>query len=178
MTIALVLGIDVGISGAVAYLSWPEGELLDIEDMPTDRVTVSNKTRNRVSDVRFLALLPQGGAHAFIERPEGRPMRGKDKRTGQTVLRTPGAAGMLAFGESFGIVRCACTAKGLAVTEMRPGAWKSAMVVSGDKDEARRRAAELAPRMAAKFARKGDDGRAEAYLLGPLRGPAIEGKTG
>lgn len=160
----LVVGIDVGLEGAIAFLN--DDGLLGIEDMPVDRVTVGEKVRGRISDVRLLHVLSSGvGAQAFIERPEGRPMRSRDKMTGQTVLRQPGAAGMLSLGESFGITRCACVAQRMSVTEIRPGEWKRGMGVPGDKDEARRRAAEMFPNFARMFALKKWDGRAEAALM-------------
>lgn len=162
---SLIVAIDAGVGGAIAFLDF-NGNLLNVEDMPIDEVQVGRNMRKRVSDVRLLALLDgMKGGHAFIERPEGRPMRSRNKATGQIEMRQPGAAGMLAFGESFGIARCACVAKGLTLTEARPGEWKRAMGVPGDKQECRRRASELFPAFAPLFARVKDDGRAEAAIF-------------
>lgn len=166
----LIVGIDTGLQGAIAFLDAATRNLLGIEDMPVDRVTVGASTkaktvRGRVSAVAVVALLKGMEGHAFLERPEARPLRGRDRATGAITLRQPGAAGMLAFGESYGVVYCACIAAGLRVTEVRPGSWKREMSISGDKDEARRRACELFPTWASYFARVKDDGRAEAALL-------------
>jgi crossover junction endodeoxyribonuclease RuvC len=73
--------------------------------------------------------------------------------------------GAFMFGEGYGIVHCAVIANGMVLTEVRPGIWKKAMGVGGDKDEARRRASELFPLFKSYFVRKMDDGRAEAALL-------------
>ena len=165
MSLALIIGVDTGVTGAIAALDqW--ANLIFVEDMPTDRITVGKDKRLRISDVRLLSLLDGiEQAHAFIERPEGRPIPFRDKTTGERKTRQPGAAGMLAFGESFGIARCALTAQKIAVTEVRPGQWKQAIGVPADKDEARRIAAQWYPQWAHMFARKMDDGRAEAVLI-------------
>jgi len=164
--VSLVVGFDIGLQGAIGFYDSDLRILLKVVDMPVDRFTVGGKVRGRVSDVRLLLeLAGTRGGHAFLERPEARPMRGRDKNTGGTVLRTPGAACMLAFGEGYGMVHCACVASGLALTEVRPGVWKRDMGVSGDKDEARRRAMEMFPTFASEFVRVKDDGRGEACLI-------------
>lgn len=163
----IVVGIDVGLEGAFAFYDSEDRAILAIEDMPVDRISLaSGKERGRVNDREVLRILSRAmGAHAFIERPEARPMRSRDRVTGAVTLRQPGGAGMLAFGEGYGILHCACIASGMAVTEVRPGMWKRSLGVSGDKDDARRRASELFPRWADYFRRKKDDGRAESALL-------------
>lgn len=165
----LVVGIDVGLEGAVAFYDTDLRDVLGVEDMPVDRMEVAGEDRGFVSDARLLAMLRGsgggGGGHAFLEEPEGRPIRTRDRRTGATVLKQPSARRMLSLGVSYGVARCACVASGLAVTAVKPGSWKREMGVPGDKDEARRRATELWPAMAERFARKKDDGRAEACLL-------------
>jgi crossover junction endodeoxyribonuclease RuvC len=163
----IIVGIDIGLEGAISFYDAEERSLLAVKDMPVDRVALANgATRGRLNDRLVLNVLSRAkGAHAFLERPEARPMRGRDKATGAITLRQPGAAGMLAFGEGYGIVHCACTANGMALTEVRPGIWKRSLGVSGDKDDARRRAMELFPQWADFFRRKKDDGRAESALL-------------
>ena len=176
---SIVVGIDVGLTGAVAFLDSSRQVLLDVIDMPVDRIAVNDsKDRGRVSDVRLLAILAGArGAHAFIEEPEGRPIAFRDKATGQRMARQPGAAGMLSLGTSYGIARCACTASGLVLTNVRPGAWKRSLGISGSKDDSRRRAAELFPDFAHMFALKKSDGRAEAALIALWGARQIMGRT-
>ncbi len=170
----VVLGIDPGITGAIAILA--DGELVAVEDMPTDHVQVGAHLRSRISAHRLWAILGSAkGAHAFVERPEARPLRGRDKATGQTVLRQPGAAGMLAFGEGYGMLVMGCVAAGMVLTELRPGAWKRAAGVAASKDDARRAAANAFPRQVHLFARKRDDGRAEASLLARYGASRVKG---
>ena len=171
----VVLGIDPGATGAISILV--EGVLVAVEDMPTDQVQVGAHLRSRVSAHRLWAILSSAkGAHVFVERPEARPLRGRDKATGQTVLRQPGAAGMLAFGEGYGMLVMGCVAAGMVLTELRPGAWKRAAGVAASKDDARRRAADTFPRQAHLFARKRDDGRAESALLAVYGASTLHGR--
>jgi len=164
--VSVVCGIDPGAGGAVAFLDGDTDGLLLVEDMPVDRTMVGGHARSRVSRPRLLALLMRAkGSSAFTERPEGRPLRQTDRATGQTVLRSPGAAGMLSMGENYGTIIMACTACEMPLTEVRPGVWKRALSVPAAKDDARRRAAELWPAWAGHFALKKSDGRAEAALL-------------
>jgi hypothetical protein len=163
----IYLGIDTGLGGAIAYYDAAAGDLLGIDDMPVDRVAVGKVERGRISATRLLAMLkPLAGAKAFVERPEARPLRGVNKKDGTTLLRRPGSAGMLAFGESYGVVYCALIACGIAVVEVRPGKWKRGAGVPAGKDEARRIASQRFPRWSGNFMRKKDNGRAEAALLG------------
>ena len=162
-----MLGIDVGVAGAIAILDGDTDELVDVFDMPVDKVSVAGKVRSRIARRALLdILLRVKRASAFIEQPEYRPMKGTNKATGQTVVRQMGVSGAGHFGESYGTVLMACTAADISLTEIRPGQWKRPMSVSSSKDDARRRALELFPVHASLFARKMDDGRAEAVLLG------------
>ena len=51
------------------------------------------------------------------------------------------------------------------VTIVTPQAWRKRVVVREGKDGSRERAMQLFPRQAAMFARKKDDGRADAALI-------------
>jgi crossover junction endodeoxyribonuclease RuvC len=164
--VSIVVGIDSGAGGAIAFLESETNELLHIEDMPVDRTQVGKSVRSRISRSRLLALLMRvRGAAGFVERPIGFPLRQTNKKTGQTESRQPGAAGMLAMGENYGAVIMGCTAAEISLTEVRPGVWKRALSVPAAKDDARRRAAEIWPIWAAHFARVKDDGKAESALL-------------
>ena len=162
----IIIGIDTGSKGAIAFFDTDTNTLLDVMDMPIDRVQSGKHVRSRVARGALLDVLHRArGAVVFIERPEGHPMRQTNKATGQTELRQVGAAGMLAFGESYGCAIMGCTAAGMSITEVRPGQWKRAIGLGAAKDDVRRRCSELFPTHAAKFSRKMDDGRADAAAL-------------
>lgn len=162
----ICVGVDPGANGAIAFIDIDSGELLMVEDMPVDKTQTGKHVRSRVARGRLLEIMYRAkGATVFTERPEGRPMKSTNKKTGQIETRQPGAAGMLSLGENYGNILMSCTAAEMAVTEIRPGQWKSKLSVSASKDDAIRRASELFPSHTHLLARKKDDGRAEAILL-------------
>jgi crossover junction endodeoxyribonuclease RuvC len=142
----LVIGADPGKSGAIAFLDHA-GDL-DVVDMPVsgkevDAAALAAMVRDRISG--------RGPAVAYVERVAARP--------GQ------GVASMFGFGVSYGLLRGVLAAKLIPVTLVTPREWKSAMRTPAAKDAARARASEVFPAQACLWARKKDDGRAEAALI-------------
>lgn len=174
----IVLGVDPGLHGAIAFLDASTERLLLVEDMPVDKTQVGSSERLRIARPALFVLLGRAvGAYGWTERPEARPIRFKDKKTGQTQTRQPGAAGMFAFGETYGCVIMACTSVNIRLTEVRPGIWKKELSIPAAKDDARRRASELFPDFAAAFSRVKDDGRAEASLIALYGARILRGKA-
>lgn len=147
-----VIGIDPGLSGAIAVLD-TAGALLRVEDMPV--VSKAGGGKEVAAPVLASLLREYAGAEdvlAVLEQVASRP--------GQ------GVAGMFAFGDSFGVVRGVLGALGIAVTRITPTVWKRAAKLTGaPKDRARTLAIERWPARAEWFSRKKDVGRADAALL-------------
>lgn len=148
-----ILGIDIGVRGALALLS-PSGELLAVEDMPV--LNDGPKGRPAVNAPLLADLVYRWHAgHAFIELVGARPGEG--------------AVGAFAFGCSRGVVEGVLGACGVPATHIAPAVWKRAVGVppgrEGAKDAARSEAIRRWPSQAALFARVKDDGRAEAGLI-------------
>ena len=80
-----------------------------------------------------------------------------------------GAVGAFAFGRSRGVIEGVLGALAIPVTFIAPAAWKRTIGIppgkEGAKDAARAEAIRRWPEHAALFARKKDDGRAEAALI-------------
>ena len=147
----MILGIDPGASGALAWLSLT-GELLAVEDMPAAAVTIGGKDRMRVSSAMLAALIRETmPTAAFVEKVGAMP--------GQ------GTASMFSFGFSAGLVDGVLAGLGIPTTYVTPQSWKRAAGLTSDKSAVRLRAAQLWPDMARHFARVKDDGRAEAALI-------------
>ena len=141
----MILGIDPGAAGAVAIMS-DNGYLIDLHDLPHMKghgisAAILTEMLSEVDDVK----------HAFIERVAARP--------GQGVVSA------FNFGMNFGTIRGVCSALRIPVSLVTPAKWKRDMGLTADKDQARARAAQLWPGAAGQFARKKDDGRAEAALI-------------
>ena len=149
----LIVGIDPGLSGAIAVLG-PSGDLCDVIDMPTFEI-VRNKSKKRdvdtVAFARIIAELSGNASHVVVERVGAMP--------GQ------GVTSMFAFGKCYGIIHGVIAADRLPVTEYTPQFWKKKLGVQQGKDAARKRACELWPDRSEWFKRVKDDGRAEAALI-------------
>ena len=147
----IVLGIDPGLNGALAFYD-PLHDELEILDMPTLKVGTGSK---RVVDEDTLARLIDCRAdlvtHAFLEQVGSRPGEG--------------AVGAFSFGVGFGMLKGIIAANFIPRTLVRPQEWKRALRVPAEKDGARARASQIFPRHAGKWVRVKDDGRAEAAMI-------------
>ena len=147
-----VIGIDPGISGAVAVFDWYTGNLENVIDMPTLEVD-SGKTKKRhisaVSLCNYLTVF--SNAHVVIEKVGAMP--------GQ------GVSSMFNFGRSAGIIEGVVAAMHFPSTYVTPAAWTKAVGRAAGKDASRMRAMELFPTRAELFKRAKDDGRADAALI-------------
>ncbi len=149
----MILGIDPGISGALA--TW-DGESLTVVDMPTyERPAGARNTMRRFIDEP--ALVRWIHDHALLA----------DALVLEQVGGRPGQSGHSAFvfGRGVGVIMGAALLMGLKVEEVHPARWKGALSVPSDKSGARARASELMPAWCNLWRRARDDGRAEASLI-------------
>lgn len=139
-----ILGIDPGISGAIAFYFPDAPDRVLAEDVPTVHDQIAAATL-------FDRIKQMNPDVAVIELVSAMP--------GQGVSST------FKFGRSFGTVIGVVQAAGIALHFVTPAKWKHHFNLNADKECAR----ELALRMFAKtpehFARKKDHGRAEAALI-------------
>ena len=149
-----ILGIDPGLSGALALLDADDYLGLTIIDAPTLKITTNGKKRRRL-DLYFLAGWLDANAsaisHVFIEQVGAMP--------GQ------GVSSMFKFGEVFGALQGLVAANMIPMTYVTPQRWKKHFGLTADKDAARLHASRLLPQFAHLWTRAKDDGRAEATLI-------------
>jgi crossover junction endodeoxyribonuclease RuvC len=145
-----IIGIDVGLNGAIAMM---RGETLTgIFDMPTVTLDRNGKAKRQISIPELIAILNDfQPEEAFIERVFA--------RSGQ------GVTSVFSFGRSLGAIEGVIAARSIKTTLVLPQIWQKAMGVTGGKDGARARAMELFPYNVDYFKRKKDDGRADAALI-------------
>jgi hypothetical protein len=150
MTGRLILGIDPGLDGALALVDVESGALVDVGDMPTLKLK-----NGRIPDTYQLAAWLDREAKQIIEAWLER------------AWPRPGEASTLSFtlGRNYGELRGVVAANFIPLHEVTPLAWKRAMGVKADKDEARAAASILWPREALKWTLKKHHGRAEAALI-------------
>ena len=149
-----VLGVDPGISGAVAFLRLSGGLPVELEiiDMPIGRsgkraqidecaLAGEIDARNKGEPFTF-AIIEQGGV---------RPQNGR--------------VGAASLWLGIGVLRGIFAANFIPIETVSPHVWKSRMRVIGDKDASRLRASAVLPRWAKLWPLKRDHGRAEAALI-------------
>jgi crossover junction endodeoxyribonuclease RuvC len=148
-----VLGIDIGIRGAVALIN-RSGELLAIEDMPCLNDGPAGR-RNVNAALLAEIVFKAHAALAFVEHVSARPGEGP--------------TGAFAFGRCRGLIEGVLAAAGVPIRFLTPPTWKRAVGIApgrdGAKDAARGEAIRRWPSRAFLFARVKDDGRAEACLI-------------
>lgn len=141
------IGVDPGVSGAIAYVT-DIGTLVDVFDMPVVGGQVSAQLLARQDDWshpnKMFGTVVVEDVHAMPKQ---------------------GVTSSFNFGRSKGVVEGVFAGAGRPIVYVPPGVWKRALHLSKDKGASRRRAIELWPSHADKFARAKDDGRAEAALI-------------
>ena len=147
----IILGIDPGLSGAMAFLDTDTG-MIAVEDMPTVEVKRNNKLKREVS--------PQLVAAIIIKRHVGAAYLEK-----VNAMAGQGVSSVFSFGRSAGIMEGVLAAFDIPTTLVTPQTWQKAMGVRDGKDGSRERAMQLFPASAELFQRKKDDGRSDAALI-------------
>lgn len=143
----MIIAVDPGKTGAIAVVDGPL--LLDVCDMP---ITEKEIDPAKLGDIINLFSISYGCDQMIVERVAARPRQG--------VVST------FNFGVSFGIVKGVAGAFAIDTEYVTPQKWKKDLQLSSDKDHSRMMAMELWPDARERFARKKDDGRAEAALIG------------
>lgn len=138
-----ILGIDPGLSGAIAFFFPSYPDRVSVEDVPVadgavDAVTLAKRLRQ------------MGPTLAVIEKVGAMPKQG--------VVST------FTFGTAYGVLIGAVAAIGVPTRFVAPGKWKRHYGLTSDKEQARALALRLFPAVD-HFTRKKDHGRAEAALI-------------
>jgi crossover junction endodeoxyribonuclease RuvC len=145
------IGIDPGLSGAIAIIST---ESFKIFDMPTMTVERNGKAKRQVSAselAEMLYLYSGRDCHVYCERV--------------SAMAGQGVTSVFSFGRSFGMIEGILAAFKMPVTYVAPATWVKAVGRGQGKDASRARAMELFPSDQDQFKRVKDDGRADAALI-------------
>lgn len=138
-----ILGVDPGVSGAVAFYFPARPDLIAAEDVPVaggeiDAATLAQRINQLAPSV---AIIEQVGA-----------------------MPKQGVSSTFKFGMAYGTVRGVVQALGIPMHLVTPTRWKKHFRLDADKEKARALALRLWPETR-HFSRKKDHGRAEAALL-------------
>ncbi len=148
-----VLGIDPGLSGAMAAVSTATPNILYVEDIPTVSLAHGKGSRKHINTWAMRKWIIEYGPFdlAMIEQVSAHP--------GQ------GVTSMFRFGYAAGFCLGVVTGLGIRTKLIVPRAWKREMKVGREKDQARQIATDLYPAYSDTFKRKKDVDRAEATLI-------------
>ena len=144
-----IIGIDPGLSGAVAVLN---GLTSTIHDMPVFTIKANGKERRNLDIAGLIRIIQDTEAvYAFIEKVG--------------VMPGEGSVGAFKFGYTCGAIEAVILAAKIPFSYVTPQVWKKALQCPKDKDGARMRAGQLLPEMSHHWPLKKHDGRAEAALI-------------
>jgi hypothetical protein len=139
-----ILGIDPGISGAIAFYFSEFPERVSTEDMPVAGGDVDANTLSR----RLTIMTPD---ICVMERVGAMP--------GQGVSST------FKFGRAFGTAIGVVGALKLPLVFVTPAKWKAHFRLTADKEQGRALALRMFPAAGEQFERRKDHHRAEAALI-------------
>lgn len=142
-SVEIILGVDPGASGAFAFYG-PVDNSIFCYDAPL--------VDGRLDAATLVGVIQNWRpTFAMIELVGSMPKQG--------------VSSTFKFGVSYGIAQGVIAALGIPHALVTPGKWKRHFGLSADKEKSRARALQLWPKSAKLFARKKDDGRAEAALI-------------
>jgi crossover junction endodeoxyribonuclease RuvC len=138
----IVMGIDPGISGAVAFFFPMVPERVSVDDVPAAGGEINTSELARLIKIHrpSIAVLEKVGA-------------------------MPGQQGMFNFGRSVGAVMGVVGALDIPLHLVSPQKWKKHFGLSADKEQCRLRAIRMFPAHAERFKFKKHHDRAEAALI-------------
>lgn len=142
-----IIGVDPGLSGAVAVLS-PISGCIAIHDMPIAKV---KKGKNEIMAGPLAEIIREYDAgEVWLESVHAMPAQG--------------VSSSFSFGDSFGVVKGIAAGLSIPLRLVTPQAWKKHHgILRSDKDVARTVASQLYPKV--ELHRKKDIGRADALLI-------------
>ena len=145
-----VVGVDPGCYGALAL--FVDGCPSSVHDMPIIKVRRGKTDKAEIDSHSLWALLQKLAPDIGVVEQVG-------GMTGQS------ASAAFNFGRAAGAPEYLFVAAGARLERVSPMRWKKALGVKPGKDDSRAQAMKLWPGFASHFARKKDDGRAEAALI-------------
>jgi crossover junction endodeoxyribonuclease RuvC len=142
------IGVDPGLSGAVAFL---DGENYAVVDIPT----MAKGTGTVKSEINANGLWALLDLH--ISLPPVAALERVNAMPGQ------GVASVFSLGDSFGVCRAVLACSNIPTTYVTPAEWKRHYKLTSDKEEARALAIKMFPK--AELHLKKHIDRAEALLI-------------
>ena len=148
-----IIGIDPGLSGAIAVLE--NNQVLNIFDIPV--MSEGKKNKRQLNSALLVNLLKeninkQEEVAVVVEQVNAMP--------GQ------GVTSMFNFGQIFGALKGICAALELPIFFVRPSKWKKHFeLINSSKDASRTKAIEMYPNLSSQLSKKKDVNKSDAILI-------------
>ena len=148
-----IIGIDPGLSGAIAILE--DSRIEEIFDMPV--MPDGKKNKRQLNSALLVKLIKDS-----IKNLEDTVMVVEQVN----AMPGQGVTSMFNFGQSFGILKGICSAMQLPMYFVRPAKWKKYFnLINSEKDASRTKAIEVFPYFSSQLLRKKDSNKADAILI-------------
>ena len=148
-----IIGIDPGLSGAIAILE--NNRVLNIFEIPV--MPEGKKNKRQLNSAQLVKLLRDNISKneevaVVVEQVNAMP--------GQ------GVTSMFNFGQTFGAIKGICASLGLPIFFVRPSKWKKHFeLINSSKDSSRTKAIEMYPSLSNDLAKKKDVNKSDAILI-------------
>ncbi len=148
-----IIGIDPGLSGAIAILE--NNKVLNVFDMPT--MSEGKKNKKQLNSAQLVKLLRDNivkdeEVSVVVEQVNAMP--------GQ------GVTSMFNFGQTFGAIKGICASLGFPIFFVRPSKWKKHFeLINSSKDSSRTKVIEMYPLLAGDLSKKKDVNKSDAILI-------------
>ena len=148
-----ILGIDPGLSGAIAILE--KKKVLNLFDMPVMAEGKKNKKQlNSAQLVNSIRENSIGEEELVVVVEQVNAMPGQ------------GVTSMFNFGQTFGAIKGVCAALNLPIFFVRPSKWKKYFeLINSSKDSSRTKVIEMYPSLSSQLAKKKDVNKSDAILI-------------
>tara|TARA_B100000780_G_C20816169_1_gene324267 strand:+ start:22 stop:513 length:492 start_codon:yes stop_codon:yes gene_type:complete len=148
-----IIGIDPGLSGAIAILEDKKiEELFDMPVMPDGK-----KNKRQLNSALLVKLIKDS-----IKNLEDTVMVVEQVN----AMPGQGVTSMFNFGQTFGAIKGICAALGLPIFFVRPAKWKKHFeLINSSKDASRTKAIEMYPSISEQLSKKKDVNKSDAILI-------------
>ena len=148
-----ILGIDPGLSGAIAILE--KKKVLNLFDMPV--MAEGKKNKKQLNSAQLVNIIREnsiGDEEIAVVVEQVNAMPGQ------------GVTSMFNFGQTFGAIKGICAALNLPIFFVRPSKWKKYFeLINSSKDSSRTKVIEMYPSLSSQLAKKKDVNKSDAILI-------------
>jgi len=148
-----ILGIDPGLSGAIAVLE--DTKVLGLFDMPV--MAEGKKNKRQLNSAQLVDIIKeniQSNEEVAVVVEQVNAMPGQ------------GVTSMFNFGQTFGAIKGVCAALKLPIFFVRPSKWKKYFeLINSSKDSSRTKVIEMYPSLSNQLTKKKDVNKSDAILI-------------